>query len=226
MAFSPDQLKAVFKEPAKSHNFEVLITSPIYSIYEDSEMRFKCESIEFPGRSAQTTDYRQYGTLQKIAYNTIYQDLTMSVLVSSGYKEVEYFNGWFDAVVGKHRTNRFEAPGPTSSIGFDVNYFDEYRSSLNIIAYDQTGNVTRNVKLIDAYPIIINPIALNWNSNDIVRLNVTMTYRYWKDEEVEAVEISDSKIITKKSATKRVEEAIQRSEQSFQRLEQSVENDW
>ena len=53
-----------------------------------------------------------------------------------------------------------------------------------------------------------------------------MTYRYWKDEEVEEVEISDSKIVTKKSATKRVEEAIQRAEQSFQRLEQSVENDW
>ena len=226
MAFSPSQMVANFKEPAKAHNFEVAITSPIYSPYQDGEMRFKCESIEFPGRSAITTDYRLYGTLQKVAYNTIYQDLTMSVLVSSDYNEVEYFNGWFDKVVGSHRTNNFEAPGPTSSLGFDVNYYDEYKSFVNILAYDQTGNVVRNCKLLDAYPLIVNPIALNWNSNEIVRLNVTMTYRYWKDEQELDIDRTDTKINLTASRTERVRQATERAEQSFREMEQRFANDF
>tara|TARA_B100002019_G_scaffold292221_1_gene314676 strand:- start:228 stop:968 length:741 start_codon:yes stop_codon:yes gene_type:complete len=212
MVFSPEQFKSNLQAPAKTSNFEVRVTSPVYSTFAERDMSFKIESVEFPGRSAATADYRLYGTLQKVAYNTIYQDLTMSVIVSSDYKEVEYWNGWFDEVVGTHRTNNYTASGAASSFGFDVNYLNDYASKVNIVAFDDYGNETRNCELIDAYPIIVNPIALNWNSTEIVRLNVTMTYRYWKDVQVQNtssstgidVQIPDVKQKVEKTLAKKI----------------------
>ena len=49
--------------------------------------------------------------------------------------------------------------------------------------YTPTGEITYSVKLIDAYPVMVAPLQLDWATKDSFhQLQVTMAYRYWREE--------------------------------------------
>lgn len=190
MAFNPSAIKSADYQPARTNLFDVLVTPPpqlqsaLGNVADKSFLQFRVENIEFPGKNMLTADHKYYGPVNKIAYGASYVDLTMSVLVSEDYSEVEYFNLWQDLIAGEHRrTNRVD-----TSI-YEPSYFDEYKSNVLIRSYairqkDQgnpTPVINRAVILQDTFPILQSPISLSWASQEVVKINVTFTYRYWKD---------------------------------------------
>jgi hypothetical protein len=47
---------------------------------------------------------------------------------------------------------------------------------------DEADNVTYAVKLIDAYPVVVNPLQLDSGlANAVHKLNVTFNYRKWEN---------------------------------------------
>ena len=51
--------------------------------------------------------------------------------------------------------------------------------------FDSEGKATYSVKLIDAYPIMVAPLQLDWaQQNAFHNFQVTMAYRYWREEPV------------------------------------------
>ena len=188
MAFRVEEFRASFNKPARTNSFEVLIlpknidTPP----YRFDDLRFRIESTELPGRATTAIDHSYYGPVQKLAGGAVYTDLTMTVLLSEDYKEAEYFYTWTDTIVGNHRRNpRFA--GPASSRGFNVNYLDNYTNNVIIRVFNELGSVKRTVTLVDAYPTLTSPVNLSWNNNEIARMNVTMTFRYWQTEVFEDI---------------------------------------
>lgn len=184
MAFKVNEFKGAIKNPAQAHRFEMFVyppagmggyKSPYGETYKD--LRYKIEATELPGRSVRAIDHSHYGPIQKVATGVQYQDFTASVIVSEDLREVRMFNHWLDLIVGDHRVRE----GNSSARYFDVNFFDNYKSRIQIQQFSADGMLMSFVEMLDAYPILISPVALSWASQEIIKLNVTFTYRYFID---------------------------------------------
>jgi hypothetical protein len=80
------------------------------------------------------------------------------------------FQGWQTFIQDNSSSNEFS-------------YFDDYVSDIIVEQLDNTGKVQYAVKLIDAYPVMVAPLQLEWSSqNSFHNVQVTMAYRYWREE--------------------------------------------
>jgi len=185
--------KSQMTTPAMTTQFDVVINLPqavrsyILENFEDGidvdraieGLRFKIEAAELPGRSIATSDHKFYGPINKIPYSSTYIDTTFTVINSLDYAETRVFQLWQDYIVGQHRVNNFH---PEAGANFNMNYFREYTNGTVIInAYDMSTKKMKSVSLIDAYPLTISPIQMNWGGDNISKSQITMTYRYTKD---------------------------------------------
>ena len=158
--------------PAKTSNFEVRIFSKLGSV---NDLTFRAESVALPGRSVATTDFFDVGPQRKMGYSAIYLETAINFILSERYNEKEYFEQWVDAIVGPHRVQR--NPGGNR---FNAGYYDDYKGTIEIQNYSESGQPTYKTTLIEAFPINISPVQLDWSSGDISKLNVTFTYRYYE----------------------------------------------
>jgi hypothetical protein len=158
--------------PAKTSNFDIQIFSPLGSV---NDLSFRAESVALPGRSISTSDYMDVGPITKVGYSAIYLETSINFILSERYNEKEYFDQWVDAIVGPHRVQK--NPGGNK---FNAGYYDTYAGTIVIQNYSTTGQPTYKTKLIEAFPLTISPVQLDWGTDDISKLNVTFTYRYYE----------------------------------------------
>ena len=80
------------------------------------------------------------------------------------------FQGWQTFIQDNSSSNEFS-------------YFDDYVSDVIVEQLDNRGKVKYAVKLIDAYPVMVAPLQLDWSQqNAFHNIQVTMAYRYWREE--------------------------------------------
>lgn len=188
--------KSNMATPAMTTQFDVLISLPaeveayirrdVPQIAEEligsqRAMRFKIEAAELPGRSIQTVEHKHYGPVRKVAYGSTYIDTTFTVVNSSDYRETRLFQYWQDYIIGRHRITGDTKPRDAGEL-FNTNYHNNYSSGSVIInAYDLINRKMKSVSLIEAYPLTVSPIQMNWSGDNIAKTQVTMTYRYTQD---------------------------------------------
>ena len=65
---------------------------------------------------------------------------------------------------------------------FNVGYYEEFVSpAVDIRVFDQNNPTPRKVvRLVEAFPLTINPISYNWGSQEVVKLQVQFAYRYYQ----------------------------------------------
>jgi hypothetical protein len=100
-------------------------------------------------------------------YLTTYNDIDLTFLVDDEMREKLMFDSWLQLV------------SPTSNNNF--NYKSEYATTITINQYDNTGKKIYSIDLIDAYPISMNQLDLDWNNEGVHKLTVTFAYTYWRD---------------------------------------------
>lgn len=171
---------------AKTSHFEVQITGAGDSVLEESMMA-RVDTVELPGRSLMTAEHKfsNYGPLNKVPYGgQTYGDTTLSIILSEDMREKEYFEIWQNRIVN---TGAFETgSGQQDFVGgyiqskFNTRYFDNYFGSVTIRQYGSAGELRSIYTLNEAYPIIINPISMNWGSDEIAKLSVTFAYRNYR----------------------------------------------
>lgn len=142
------------------------------------DITYLCESVNFPGRGFDFMEARYYGPSQILPYNTKYSnELTLTMLTRSKAYERQLFDDWMEVI------------NPTNT--FDFNYASTYYSKiqvfqLGIAASGSDKQVPPTApeamylwECHQAYPISVNEQAVTWADNDVLRLQVTFTYRYW-----------------------------------------------
>ncbi len=129
----------------------------------------RCESIEFPGRNLDTTpDTNIYGPTREIVQGYSYAEITASFRMSSDYREKKFFETW----------QRLAYNPQTWAMG----YYDEYSGGLQIFQLDQKDKRRYGVELIECFPKNIDAQSLTaTQATDVQKLNVTFSYRYWKN---------------------------------------------
>jgi hypothetical protein len=95
----------------------------------------------------------------------------MTFIVGNDMQEKIFFDSWMEYI------------NPTLS--FDFNYKNDYISTLTVNQYDQYNKLTYSVNIIDAFPIIVNQMDLDWSADGVHKLNVVFAYRYWQNNSIQ-----------------------------------------
>lgn len=154
---------------AKPSRFDVSIPVPYtLSPYISStrNMNMRCEATELPSRTFATAE-KKIGSvpIQKYAYQSTYNDLPMTFIVSSDMTEKLFFDAWMELI------------NPVSN--FNFTYKSNYVSDISINQYDLSNNLTYRALLVDAFPIAVNQLDLDWSNDMYHKLTVVFAYTYW-----------------------------------------------
>lgn len=138
------------------------------------DLTYLCEATDFPGRSFMNMDLRYYGPNQKLPFQSVYDDITMTFICRSQSMEREFFDDWMQII------------NPTTH--FDFTYRNEYVSTIEMFYYsdiEDGGSFMPSYKITleNAYPLAILPQPLMWGDNQIQKLLVGMTFtKYRRDD--------------------------------------------
>ena len=128
----------------------------------------KCEGIELPGRTIDTTpDTNIYGPERNIATGYTFADITGTFQLSSDLKEKKYFETW----------QRLTFNPQTFAMG----YYDDYIGSVDIHTMDEQNKKRYGVKLVECFPKSIGAQQLSYAGTGYLTCAVTFSYRYWKN---------------------------------------------
>jgi len=165
-----DFISSFQNDLARPNRFDVNIPIPLTLIqYRNisQSLTFRCESTNLPGRTIATTDQKIYNIVEKFPNQTTYQDMDMTFLVGGDMAEKQFFDAWLELI------------NPTTN--FNFKYKGDYSTSITINQYDINNNLTYTIELIDAYPIAVNQLDLDWSNDGYHKLSVVFAYTYWKN---------------------------------------------
>jgi hypothetical protein len=122
-----------------------------------------CESVSLPGKQITTTEYSIARNNIKYPTGYINEDVELSFALTNDYYIRKYFDEWIDSII--------------PSKDYYLNYRTEYVRDVTITQLGEKNEKIYSHKLIDAYPITMQNIALsNSVDDDVSRFSVTLTY--------------------------------------------------
>ena len=128
----------------------------------------KCEQIELPGRTIDTTpDTNIYGPERNIATGYTFADITATFQLSTDLREKKYFESW----------QRLTFNPQTFAMG----YYDDYIGSVDIHTMDEQNNKRYGVKLVECFPKSIGAQQLSYAGTGYLTVAIVFSYRYWKN---------------------------------------------
>jgi hypothetical protein len=177
MAGSIADFKASFNtDLARPSRFDVNVPIPIGMLpYRQigRTLKMRCESTELPGRSISTTSMKIYGVEEKFPYQTSFNDISLTFIVGDDMAEKKFFDAWLNWI------------NPT--INYNLKYKADYAIPLTINQYDVKNELSYSVTMLDAFPIAINQLDLDWSSDGHHKLTVTFAYTSWRNNSLEAL---------------------------------------
>ena len=126
-----------------------------------------CEQASLPSLSYSTQGVRSYGETREVVYDRNFEAIELTFLVDKNMEVKTYFDKWMDSIINPETRN------PT--------YYDDYVREIVITVQDVKDNDTYRVVLCEAYPKTVGAISLDYNSKDIMKLQVTFEYKYHKN---------------------------------------------
>ena len=164
---------------AVPNRFEVIITRPGSSSTESRNVSMRCESINLPGRNLNSaTDSNIYGPTREVVNGVTYaDDINMTFQASSGLEERVFFEKWQALAFGDY-------DGRDGN--WNVKYYDDYISTVDIYVLDRQNQRRYGLKLHEAFPKTIGATDLSQSANnELIKLAVTFSFRYWTTLDVE-----------------------------------------
>lgn len=124
-----------------------------------------CDSVTLPGMSISTQQARSYGEFREMPYDRLFDNINLTFYVDNSMDTKRLFDDWINSIQDP-ATRQF-------------NYYNEYITDITIYVEDKDENEQYRVKLFECYPKSISPIQMDYSSKDIMKLQVSINYRYW-----------------------------------------------
>jgi hypothetical protein len=149
------------------------------------DLTFLCDSVEFPGQSLTTTEYRMPGKLKlKVPYVREMNEVTMTFYHNDKLPIYEMFSNWIQIASSRNTQNlyfdqmtcpriliyQFNETSGVNSFVRDLFNTDLYRGSENKTAKYMT------VELVNAIPLNFASMQSNWADDGFHKLQVSMFY--------------------------------------------------
>lgn len=178
MAGSINEFKSTFtKDLARPSRFDVNIPIPltlIPYIKSSRQLNYRCENAQLPGRTFATTEQKiGSNPIEKYPYLTTFNDIDLTFIVDDDMNQKVFFDAWLSFINPQYNYN--------------FRYKGDYATTLRVNQYDVKGDLSYSVDLIDAFPISINQMDLDWSTEGHHKLVVTFAYTSWKNNSLQAL---------------------------------------
>lgn len=114
-----------------------------------------------------------YGSPHKRPNMATYQEWQVVFRVDSEGQVWQYFHNWMEQIVN----NDINRAGPGL---YEIAYRDTYLADLECTVYDTFDNKAIDVTMIEAFPMALSPIKLDWaDNNSYMRASVVFSFTDW-----------------------------------------------
>jgi hypothetical protein len=164
-----DDFKSQMSSFARTNLFEVRIFAKPDSVEKplQERLRFSCYQATVPGMTIATTEKDE--GYRSIAYQKIYEDVTLGFYVHGDMKELKIFQDWMKMMIQPEDNH--------------VGYYDSYTSTIEIKNLNRKQEDVLTTTLYDAYPKTLSAVTLDAGSNDdLIKVTVGFTYRHYKQK--------------------------------------------
>ena len=174
MAFNISQFKALALPTggARPSLFQVTIADPPgIALGAKTKFSFTCRAAQLPASSLGTIEIPYFGRKIKLAGDRVFQSWQVTVMNDEDFDVRNMFETWSN-YLNTHETNIRRTARESS-----------YKSEVEVIQYSKGGPSgdssipIRSYRLIGAFPTVVSPIALDWNSTDQIE-EFTVTFQY------------------------------------------------
>ena len=124
-----------------------------------------CADVQLPGVNMSTAQLRTYGELREVPYEKLFGDINLTFYVDTNMNVKNYFDRWMGLIQDPY-TRSF-------------NYYTNYIAQMVITVEDYSNNAQYDINLYECYPKQIGQIQIGYDQKDIMKLQVTMQYKYW-----------------------------------------------
>ena len=162
---------------ARPNLFKVAISKIKADKQLDYQMR--CFQAQIPGHNISTTD-KDIGS-RSVAYQKIFSDIILGFYVDSSLDTLHFWQDWIDLIIVRANPNRH-------------NYYDKYKGEVEVTQMNRLGEDMATWTFHDAYPKQMDPIQLDYGTNDaVMTCNTTITYRHFTSKFYETIKVADEK---------------------------------
>jgi len=176
MSFNINKFRTqLVNDGARPNLFEVNLTLPqrlnISGTGIPENARFMVKAAQLPGSTVGTVTVPYFGREVKFAGNRTFPDWTVTIINDENFKIKNAFERWLNYING-HNSNLRSPGNPNAAL--------DYFADLSVYQYSKSGAVIKAYRFIDAFPVDLSPIDVNWGDNDsIEEFTVTFAYQYW-----------------------------------------------
>jgi len=154
-----------------------------YSITFDgndgNKINVMCDSVSWPGRQIVTNDYMTTMKAVKRPYAFMNEDVNISFLLTNDWYTWNFLKTWQSSVIN----NIDQATG-----AYTINLKSKYVKQVVINHLNEQDQVTKSVKLTDAYPTSLNGMELsNASENTVMRCTAAFSYENWSSNDTTQV---------------------------------------
>jgi hypothetical protein len=130
-----------------------------------------CDQAQLPDINISTAQIRTYGEVREVPYENLYGNVNFSFYCDSDYIVKDFFDWWIKSI--------------SDEVTRHFNYYRDYTAPIiNVITMNNDGREVYKATLFECYPKQMQAVSLDYASKDIVKVNVSMNYKYWRSERI------------------------------------------
>jgi hypothetical protein len=153
---------------SRQNRFTVTITPPSSMVDLSGQslqlVQLFCEQASLPGVSYSSQPVKSYGENREVVYDKNFEDITLTFLVDRRMMVKAFFDEWSNSIIDPR----------TRLVGF----YEDYAKDIIIRVQDVSNQDVYITALYEAYPKTVGVVQLDNNSKDVMKLQVTFTYKY------------------------------------------------
>ena len=155
---------------ARNNRYRIVLTKPKSlesnkTIFDIPKLQLYCEQVNLPGLNVNTFGTRTYGETREAPYEFNYEPINLTFYSDTEMNIKYFFDAWIKSIQkGNSRT---------------YNYYNDYTCPMKIIVQNIDDEEIYKVTLHEVFPKITMPILLDYGSKDVMKVSVTLEYKYW-----------------------------------------------
>jgi hypothetical protein len=155
---------------ARPNQFRVELAFPSYvtaGALVGLNSQFLCKAAQLPAATINNMEVMYRGRAVNFAGERAFQPWSISVYNDTTFSIRNAMEVWSDGILNMGQTNGRVNPR-------------DYQVDLLVHQLDRNGATVKTYKFVDAYPINVGPIALDYETNNQIELfEVEFQYNYW-----------------------------------------------
>ncbi len=153
---------------ARPNLFKTTLNFPAYAGGDVELTSFLCKSAQLPQSSMAPLLVPFRGREMKIAGDRTFEDWTVTIINDTDFDVRDAFERWMNGI-NAHQSNT----GLVNPV--------DYQADLIVDQLDRNSDVLKRYQFRGAFPTIVGPIALSYDTRDEVEtFDVTFSYQYWE----------------------------------------------